>query len=136
MASRSSVAIDPAPYLSEVRKFSFLSLDEERALACRWRDRWEIAAAHILVTSRLGLVAKMAKGYAGRGLPVVDLVSEGNVGLMLAVRRFDPDRGVRLLTCSMWWIRAAIQDYIPHSWSLVKIGTTAARKSCSSTCAD
>ena len=128
MTSRSAVAIDPSPFLSDVRKFRFLSPDEERALACRWRDRQDIAAAHRLVTSHLALVVKLAKGYAGYGLPVVDLVSEGNVGLMLAVRRYDPDRGVRLSTYSMWWIRAAIQDYILHSWSLVKMGTTAAQK--------
>jgi RNA polymerase sigma-32 factor len=128
MASRSAVAIEPSPYLSDIRKFRFLSPDEERALASRWRERQDIDAAHRLVTSHLGLVVKLAKGYAGYGLPVADLVSEGNVGLMLAVRRFDPDRGVRLSTFAMWWIRAAIQDYILHSWSLVKMGTTTAQK--------
>lgn len=128
MASRSFVAIDPSPYLSAIRKFGFLSLDEEQALASRWRDWQDIDAAHRLVTSHLGLVVKIARGYAGYGLPVVDLVSEGNVGLMLAVRRFDPGRGVRLSTYAMWWIRASIQDYILHSWSLVKMGTTAAQK--------
>jgi RNA polymerase sigma-32 factor len=128
MASKSVVAFSPSPYLSEMRRFSFLSPEEERALACRWRDQREIAAAHRLVTSHLGLVVKIAKGYAGYGLPVVDLVSEGNIGLMLAVRRFDPDRGVRLSTYSIWWIRAAIQNYILHSWSLVKMGTTTAQK--------
>jgi RNA polymerase sigma-32 factor len=128
MTSRSAVAIGPSPYLSAIRKFRLLSLDEERALASRWRDRQDVDAAHRLVTSHLGLVVKIAKGYAGYGLPVVDLVSEGNVGLMLAVRRFDPGRGVRLSTYAMWWIRAGIQDYILHSWSLVKIGTTAAQK--------
>jgi RNA polymerase sigma-32 factor len=128
MASRSAVAIDPSSYHSAIRKFSFLSPDEEQALAFRWRDRQDIDAAHRLVTSHLGLVAKIARGYAGYGLPVVDLVSEGNVGLMMAVRRFDPGRGVRLSTYAMWWIRAAIQDHILHSWSLVKMGTTAAQK--------
>ena len=128
MASRSVVAVNPSPYLADIRKFAFLSAEEERTLAWRWRDQRDIAAAHRLVTSHLGLVVKIAKGYAGYGLPVVDLVSEGNVGLMLAVRRYDPDRGVRLSTYSIWWIRAAIQDYILHSWSLVKMGTTAAQK--------
>jgi RNA polymerase sigma-32 factor len=128
MTSRSAAAIDPSPYLSEIRKFRLLSLDEERALASRWRDRQDIDAAHRLVTSHLGLVVKIAKGYAGYGLPIVDLVSEGNIGLMLAVKRFDPGCGVRLSTYSMWWIRAGIQEYILHSWSLVKMGTTAAQK--------
>jgi RNA polymerase sigma-32 factor len=128
MASRSVAAVSPSPYLAEIRKFAFLSAEDERALARGWRDRRDIAAADRLVTSHLGLVVKIAKGYTGYGLPVVDLVSEGNVGLMLAVRRYDPDRGVRLSTYSMWWIKAAIQDYILHSWSLVKIGTTAAQK--------
>jgi RNA polymerase sigma-32 factor len=128
MTSRSAVAIDPSPYLSAIRKFRLLSLDEERALASRWRDRQDVDAAHRLVTSHLGIVVKIAKGYAGYGLPIVDLVGEGNVGLMLAVKRFDPGRGVRLSTYAMWWIRAGIQDYILHSWSLVKIGTTAAQK--------
>jgi RNA polymerase sigma-32 factor len=128
MASRSAVANDRSPYLSDIRKFGLLSPEEERALASRWRDRQDIDAAHRLVTSHLGLVVKIARGYAGYGLPVVDLVSEGNVGLMQAVRRFDPDRNVRLSTYSMWWIRAAIQDHILHSWSLVKMGTTSAQK--------
>jgi RNA polymerase sigma-32 factor len=105
-----------------------LSPEEERALAFRWRDRQDIDAAHRLVTSHLGLVVKIARGYAGYGLPAADLVSEGNVGLMLAVRRFDPDRNVRLSTYCVWWIRAAIQDYVLHSWSLVKMGTTTAQK--------
>jgi RNA polymerase sigma-32 factor len=128
MASRSAVAVSASPYLSEIRKFTMLSLDEERALASRWRERQDIDAAHRLVTSHLGLVAKIARGYAGYGLPAADLVSEGNVGLMQAVRRFDPDRNVRLSTYCVWWIRAAIQDYILHSWSLVKMGTTTAQK--------
>jgi RNA polymerase sigma-32 factor len=128
MASRHAIAMDPSPYLSAIRKFKFLSRDEERALALRWRDWHDLDAADRLVTSHLGLVARIAKGFAGYGLPVVDLVSEGNVGLMLAVRRFDPDRGVRLSTYAIWWIRAAIQTYILHSWSLVKMGTTGAQK--------
>jgi len=128
MASRSAAVLDASPYLSNIRKFGLLSLDEERVLASRWRNRQDLDAAHRLVTSHLGLVVKIAKGYAGYGLPVVDLVSEGNVGLMQAVRRFDPDRNVRLSTYSIWWIRAAIQDHILHSWSLVKMGTTAAQK--------
>jgi RNA polymerase sigma-32 factor len=128
MASRSVVAVSPSPYLADIRRFSFLSTDEERALARRWRDWRDIAAAHRLVTSHLALVVKIAKGYAGYGLPVVDLVGEGNVGLMLAVRRYDPERGVRLCTYSIYWIRAAIQDYILRSWSLVKLGTTDAQK--------
>jgi RNA polymerase sigma-32 factor len=128
MASRSAVAIDLSPYLSDIRRFKFLSADEERALASRWRAVQDIGAAHRLVTSHLGLVARIARGFVGYGLPIVDLVSEGNVGLMLAVRRFDPDRGVRLSTYAMWWIRAAIQNYILHSWSLVKMGTTTGQK--------
>jgi RNA polymerase sigma-32 factor len=105
-----------------------LSPEEEQALALRWRDRQDVDAAHRLVTSHLGLVVKIARGYAGYGLPSADLVSEGNVGLMLAIRRFDLDRNVRLSTYCVWWIRAAIQDYILHSWSLVKMGTTTAQK--------
>ncbi len=128
MVSRSAVAASASPYLSEIRKFTMLSPDEERALATRWHDRQDIDAAHRLVTSHLGLVVKIARGYAGYGLHAADLVSEGNVGLMQAVRRFDPDRNVRLSTYCVWWIRAAIQDYILHSWSLVKIGTTTAQK--------
>jgi RNA polymerase sigma-32 factor len=120
--------MNTSPYLADIRRFKFLSADEERALAFRWRDWQDIDAAHRLVTSHLGLVAKIAKGFSGYGLPVVDLVSEGNVGLMLAVRRFDPDRGVRLSTYAIWWIRAGIQSYILRSWSLVKMGTTGAQK--------
>jgi len=128
MTSRSAASVSPSRYLSDIRDFRLLSLDEEQALATSWRDRQDINAAHRLVTSHLGFVVRIAKGYGGYGLPLVDLISEGNVGLMLAVRRFDPARGVRLSTYSMWWIRAAIQDYILHSWSLVKIGTTTAQK--------
>jgi RNA polymerase sigma-32 factor len=105
-----------------------LSAEEELALAHRWRDQEDTEAAHKLVTSHLRLVAKIAMGYRGYGLPIGELISEGNVGMMQAVKRFDPDRGFRLATYAMWWIRAAIQEYILHSWSLVKMGTTAAQK--------
>ena len=115
-------------YLQEIRKFPMLTPEEELALSHRWRDHEDIAAAHRLVTSHLRLVAKIAMGYRGYGLPVGELISEGNVGMMQAVKRFDPDRGFRLATYAMWWIRAAIQEYILHSWSLVKMGTTAAQK--------
>jgi len=129
-----SYAIPVAPegnltrYLQEIRKFPMLSSEEEIALARRWRDEGDLEAAHKLVTSHLRLVAKIAMGYRGYGLPVGELISEGNVGMMQAVKRFDPDRGFRLATYAMWWIRAAIQEYILHSWSLVKMGTTAAQK--------
>jgi RNA polymerase sigma-32 factor len=129
-----SYAIPVAPegnltrYLQEIRKFPMLSPEEEIALARRWRDEGDLEAAHKLVTSHLRLVAKIAMGYRGYGLPVGELISEGNVGMMQAVKRFDPDRGFRLATYAMWWIRAAIQEYILHSWSLVKMGTTAAQK--------
>ncbi|MFT8246549.1 RNA polymerase sigma factor RpoH [Roseomonas sp. BN140053] len=115
-------------YLQEIRKFPMLAPDEELALSKRWRDMGDEKAAHKLVTSHLRLVAKIAMGYRGYGLPVGELISEGNVGMMQAVKRFDPDRGFRLATYAMWWIRAAIQEYILHSWSLVKMGTTAAQK--------
>ena len=115
-------------YLQEIRKFPMLAPEEELALSKRWRDQEDQAAAHKLVTSHLRLVAKIAMGYRGYGLPVGELISEGNVGMMQAVKRFDPDRGFRLATYAMWWIRAAIQEYILHSWSLVKMGTTAAQK--------
>jgi RNA polymerase sigma-32 factor len=105
-----------------------LSPEEELALSRRWREHEDLEAAHKLVTSHLRLVAKIAMGYRGYGLPVGELISEGNVGMMQAVKRFDPDRGFRLATYAMWWIRAAIQEYILHSWSLVKMGTTAAQK--------
>ena len=117
-----------ARYLQEIRKFPMLSPEEELSLAKRWRDAGDEKAAHKLVTSHLRLVAKIAMGYRGYGLPVGELISEGNVGMMQAVKRFDPDRGFRLATYAMWWIRAAIQEYILHSWSLVKMGTTAAQK--------
>ena len=115
-------------YLREIRKFPMLSVEEEQDLAYRWRDREEKAAADKLVTSHLRLVTKIAMGYRGYGLPLSELISEGNVGMMQAVKRFDPDRGFRLATYAMWWIRASIQEYILHSWSLVKMGTTAAQK--------
>jgi RNA polymerase sigma-32 factor len=115
-------------YLEDIRKFPMLEPDEEYMLAKRWREHGDSAAAQKLVTSHLRLVAKIAMGYRGYGLPVSELISEGNVGMMQAIKRFDPDRGFRLATYAMWWIRASIQEYILHSWSLVKMGTTAAQK--------
>ncbi|HEX2114765.1 MAG TPA: RNA polymerase sigma factor RpoH [Alphaproteobacteria bacterium] len=117
-----------ARYLQEIRKFPMLEPEEEFMLAKRWREHGDAEAAHRLVTSHLRLVAKIAMGYRGYGLPLSELISEGNVGMMQAVKRFDPDRGFRLATYAMWWIRASIQEYILHSWSLVKMGTTAAQK--------
>jgi RNA polymerase sigma-32 factor len=115
-------------YLQEIRRFPLLEPDEEYMLAKSWREHGDVEAAHRLVTSHLRLVAKIAMGYRGYGLPVTELISEGNVGLMQAVKRFEPERGFRLATYAMWWIRASIQEYILHSWSLVKMGTTAAQK--------
>ena len=115
-------------YLQEIRKFPMLEAQEEYMLAKAWREREDTESAHKLVTSHLRLVAKIAMGYRGYGLPVAELISEGNVGMMQAVKRFDPERGFRLATYAMWWIRASIQEYILHSWSLVKMGTTAAQK--------
>ncbi|PWC84225.1 RNA polymerase subunit sigma-70 [Azospirillum sp. TSH100] len=115
-------------YLQEIRKFPMLEPEREYMLAKRWQQHEDSGAAHQLVTSHLRLVAKIAMGYRGYGLPLSELISEGNVGMMQAVKRFDPDRGFRLATYAMWWIRAAIQEYILHSWSLVKMGTTAAQK--------
>ncbi|MGQ0742384.1 MAG: RNA polymerase sigma factor RpoH [Alphaproteobacteria bacterium] len=115
-------------YLAEIRKFPLLDPGEEYMLAKRWREHQDPEAAHRLVTSHLRLVAKIAMGYRGYGLPVSEIISEGNVGLMQAVKRFEPDKGFRLATYAMWWIRAAIQEYILRSWSLVKMGTTAAQK--------
>ena len=115
-------------YLQEIRRFPMLTPKEEFTLAKQWTEEGDVEAAHKLVTSHLRLVAKIAMGYRGYGLPVGELISEGNIGMMQAVKRFDPDRGFRLATYAMWWIRAAIQEYILHSWSLVKIGTTAAQK--------
>ena len=105
-----------------------LTADEEFQLATDWREQGDVTAAHKLVTSHLRLVAKIAMGYRGYGLPVTELISEGNVGMMQAVKKFDPDKGFRLSTYAMWWIRASIHEYILHSWSLVKMGTTAAQK--------
>ncbi len=115
-------------YLQEIRKFPMLEKNEEYMLAKRWVEHEDSEAAHKMVTSHLRLVAKIAMGYRGYGLPVAELIAEGNVGMMQAVKRFDPERGFRLATYAMWWIRAAIQEYILRSWSLVKIGTTAAQK--------
>jgi RNA polymerase sigma-32 factor len=115
-------------YLDEIRKFPMLEPHEEFMLAKRWREHGDRDAAHKLVTSHLRLVAKIAMGYRGYGLPISEVVSEGNVGLMQAVKRFEPDKGFRLATYAMWWIKAAIQEYILRSWSLVKMGTTANQK--------
>jgi RNA polymerase sigma-32 factor len=115
-------------YLDEIRKFPMLQPQEEYMLAKRWREHGDSQAAHKLVTSHLRLVAKIAMGYRGYGLPIGEVVSEGNVGLMQAVKRFEPDKGFRLATYAMWWIKASIQEYILRSWSLVKMGTTANQK--------
>jgi len=115
-------------YLSEIRKFPMLEPDEEFMLAKAWVDRGDTESAHRLVTSHLRLAAKIAMGYRGYGLPTAEVISEANVGLMQAVKRFDPDKGFRLATYAMWWIRAAIQEYILRSWSMVKLGTTSAQK--------
>jgi RNA polymerase sigma-32 factor len=115
-------------YLQEIRKFPMLEPEEEYMLAKRWVDHQDTAAAHKMVTSHLRLAAKIAMGYRGYGLPQAEVVSEANVGLMQAVKRFDPEKGFRLATYAMWWIRASIQEYILRSWSLVKIGTTSAQK--------
>ncbi len=133
MASASSVPAIGAEssltrYLQEIRKFPMLEPEKEYMLAKSWQQHEDSGAAHQLVTSHLRLVAKIAMGYRGYGLPLSELISEGNVGMMQAVKRFDPERGFRLATYAMWWIRAAIQEYILHSWSLVKMGTTAAQK--------
>jgi RNA polymerase sigma-32 factor len=117
-----------ARYLNQIRRFPMLEPQEEYMLAKRWREHEDPEAAHRLITSHLRLVAKIAMGYRGYGLPISEVVSEGNVGLMQAVKRFEPDKGFRLATYAMWWIRAAIQEYILHSWSLVKMGTTASQK--------
>jgi RNA polymerase sigma-32 factor len=115
-------------YLQEIRKFPMLAPEEEYMLAKRWQEHEDPEAAHRLVTSHLRLVAKIAMGYRGYGLPLSELISEGNVGMMQAVKRFDPDRGFRLATYAMWWIKAAINEYVLNSWSLVKVGTVAAQK--------
>jgi RNA polymerase sigma-32 factor len=132
MASVPSIVVSPEGnlqrYLQEIRKFPMLKPEEEYMLAKAWREHDDSEAAQRMVTSHLRLVAKIAMGYRGYGLPVAELISEGNVGMMQAVKRFDPERGFRLATYAMWWIRASIQEYILHSWSLVKMGTTAAQK--------
>ena len=115
-------------YLNEIRKFPMLQPEQEYMLAKRWKEHEDPDAAHQLVTSHLRLVAKIAMGYRGYGLPIGEVISEGNVGLMQAVKRFEPDKGFRLATYAMWWIRASIQEYILRSWSLVKMGTTASQK--------
>src|ERR1700761_6576669 len=115
-------------YLSEIRKFPLLEPEEEYMLGKRWKEHEDPDAARRLITSHLRLVAKIAMGYRGYGLPVSEIVAEGNVGLMQAVKRFEPDKGFRLATYAMWWIKAAIQEYILRSWSLVKMGTTANQK--------
>ena len=115
-------------YLEQIKKFPMLDAEEEYMLAKSWRERGNVKAAHKLVTSHLRLVAKIAMGYRGYGLPVNELISEGNVGLMQAVKKFDPEKGFRLATYAMWWIKAAIQEYVLRSWSLVKMGTTTAQK--------
>lgn len=117
-----------ALYLEQIKKFPVLSADEEYMLAKAWREHGDVEAAHKLVTSHLRLVAKIAMGYRGYGLPLADLIAEGNIGMMQAVKRFDPDKGFRLATYAMWWVKAAMQEYILRSWSLVKMGTTAAQK--------
>ena len=116
-------------YLAQIKKFPMLT-EEEYMLAKNWKDNGNIKSAHKLVTSHLRLVAKIALGYRGYGLPVNELISEGNIGLMQAVKKFDPDKGFRLATYAMWWIKAAIQEYVLRSWSLVKMGTTTAQKNC------
>ena len=132
MAANSLAVMSPeqglSRYLTEIRKFPMLAKDEEFMLAKRWTEHQDPEAAHKLVTSHLRLVAKIAMGYRGYGLPIGEVISEGNVGLMQAVKKFDPDKGFRLATYAMWWIRASIQEYILRSWSLVKMGTTAAQK--------
>ena len=117
-----------AHYLQQIKKFPMLTEKQEVSLANKWRNEGDTKAAHALVTSHLRLVARIAMGYRGYGLPITELISEGNIGLMQAVKKYDPDKGFRLATYAMWWIRAAIQEYVLKSWSLVKIGTTAAQK--------
>jgi RNA polymerase sigma-32 factor len=135
MSNKTEITNLPSPsvgglslYLTQIKKFPMLDAEEEYMLAKSWKDRGNLKAAHKLVTSHLRLVAKIAMGYRGYGLPVNELISEGNIGLMQAVKKFDPDRGFRLATYAMWWIKAAIQEYVLKSWSLVKMGTTSAQK--------
>ena len=115
-------------YLEQIRRFPMLEKDEEFMLATAWQTRGDRKAAHKLVTSHLRLVAKIAMGYRGYGLPIADLIAEGNIGMMHAVKKFDVEKGFRLATYAMWWIKASMQEYILRSWSLVKIGTTTAQK--------
>ena len=135
MNNKSEITNLPTPsvgglslYLAQIKKFPMLDAEEEYMLAKNWKERGNLKAAHKLVTSHLRLVAKSAMGYRGYGLPVNELISEGNIGLMQAVKKFDPDKGFRLATYAMWWIKAAIQEYVLKSWSLVKMGTTTAQK--------
>jgi len=135
MSKKSKITNFPSPsvgglsiYLAQIKKFPMLDAEEEYMLAKNWKERGNLKAAHKLVTSHLRLVAKIAMGYRGYGLPVNELISEGNIGLMQAVKKFDPERGFRLATYAMWWIKAAIQEYVLRSWSLVKMGTTTAQK--------
>ena len=135
MSNKNSISNLPSPssgglsvYLTQIKKFPMLDAEEEYMLAKNWRENGNLQSAHKLVTSHLRLVAKIAMGYRGYGLPVNELISEGNLGLMQAVKKFDPDKGFRLATYAMWWIKAAIQEYVLRSWSLVKMGTTTAQK--------
>ena len=135
MATRNKMSNLPTPsvgglsvYLAQIKKFPMLDAEEEYMLAKNWRENGNLQSAHKLVTSHLRLVAKIAMGYRGYGLPVNELISEGNLGLMQAVKKFDPEKGFRLATYAMWWIKAAIQEYVLRSWSLVKMGTTTAQK--------
>tara|TARA_Y100000766_G_scaffold243146_1_gene221758 strand:- start:3569 stop:4465 length:897 start_codon:yes stop_codon:yes gene_type:complete len=135
MSEKNQISNFPIPavgglsvYLTQIKKFPMLDAEEEYMLAKNWRENGNLKAAHKLVTSHLRLVAKIAMGYRGYGLPVNELISEGNLGLMQAVKKFDPDKGFRLATYAMWWIKAAIQEYVLRSWSLVKMGTTTAQK--------
>ena len=135
MSDKNQISNLPVPsigglsvYLAQIKKFPMLDAEEEYMLAKNWKDNGNLKAAHKLVTSHLRLVAKIAMGYRGYGLPVNELISEGNLGLMQAVKKFDPDKGFRLATYAMWWIKAAIQEYVLRSWSLVKMGTTTAQK--------
>jgi RNA polymerase sigma-32 factor len=135
MSTRNKMSNLPIPsvgglsiYLAQIKKFPMLDAEEEYMLAKNWRENGNLKSAHKLVTSHLRLVAKIAMGYRGYGLPVNELISEGNLGLMQAVKKFDPERGFRLATYAMWWIKAAIQEYVLRSWSLVKMGTTTAQK--------
>ncbi len=135
MSDKNQISNFPVPssgglsvYLAQIKKFPMLDAEEEYMLAKNWKDNGNLQSAHKLVTSHLRLVAKIAMGYRGYGLPVNELISEGNIGLMQAVKKFDPDKGFRLATYAMWWIKAAIQEYVLRSWSLVKMGTTSAQK--------